>query len=328
MQFIDEAIIYLKAGNGGNGCASFRREKFVDRGGPDGGDGGRGGSIIFKANNNLNTLLDFRYKRHFKAENGEQGKGACKYGKSGKNMIIDVPVGTQILYENNDSILFDFTENGQSFEILKGGTGGLGNSHFKSSINQAPRRKTEGEVGEELYIRLHLKLLSDVGLVGLPNAGKSTFLSIVTAAKPKIADYPFTTLKPILGVVYCDEQEFVIADIPGLIEGASQGHGLGDKFLKHIERCNILLHLIDGSSDDIVRDYKTIKHELHSYSMVLVNKIEIICINKIDLLNSDEIKIKVQLLSDFTKRNIFVISSHTNFGIENLLREINRIVHQ
>ncbi len=320
MQFIDEAKIYLKAGDGGNGCVSFRREKYIDMGGPDGGDGGSGGGVVFRSNGHLNTLLSFRYKRHFKADNGESGKGSNRFGKSRKPLILEVPVGTQILHQDNDMVLFDFTATDQSFEILKGGKGGLGNSHFKSSINQAPRRRTEGEIGEELFVRLHLKLLSDVGLIGLPNAGKSTFLSVTTAAKPKIADYPFTTLKPILGVVYYDDREFVMADIPGLIEGAHNGLGLGDRFLKHIERCNILVHLVDASSDDIVRDYQTIRSELTSYSQSLKDKTEIICLNKCDLLTEQDIEDKLISLKQITSNSVFRISAYSNSGLENVVR--------
>lgn len=320
MQFIDEATIYVKAGDGGNGCASFRREKYVDMGGPDGGDGGSGGSIVFIANHHLNTLLNFRYKQHFKASNGEGGKGANRTGKSSPPLILEVPIGTQIFSENG-LMLFDFTVDEQQFELLKGGKGGLGNAHFKSSINQAPTRKTEGEVGEELWIKLKLKLLSDAGLIGLPNAGKSTFLASSTSAKPKIADYPFTTLSPGLGVVYVDQEEFVLADIPGLIEGASDGHGLGDKFLKHIERCGVLIHLVDGLSDDVVRDYNIIRHELESYSPLLKDKIEILCLNKCDSLSEEEIAEKVAMLKAITKSEIYTISTYTKSGMSMVLKK-------
>ncbi|MCC8377214.1 MAG: GTPase ObgE [Rickettsia endosymbiont of Graphium doson] len=320
MNFIDEVKIYIKGGNGGNGCVSFHREKFIDRGGPDGGDGGRGGSIIFRSNHHLNTLVNYRYKQHFIADSGENGKGSNKSGKSGKSLTLDVPIGTQIFVEDSDILLHDFTEDDQTFEIIKGGNGGLGNSHFKTSVNQAPRRRTEGEIAEEMWIQLSLKLLSDVGLVGLPNAGKSTFLSAVSAAKPKIADYPFTTLVPNLGVVYVDDEEFVIADIPGLIEGASQGHGLGDKFLKHIERCNVLIHLIDGSSEDVVADYNIVRTELESYSDYLKDKTQIICLNKIDVLTDEEIEEKTTQLQKITGKEIFPISTYTNTGITKIIK--------
>jgi GTP-binding protein len=326
MNFIDEAKIYLKAGNGGDGAISFHREKYIDMGGPDGGDGGRGGSIIFKSNSNINTLVNFRFKQYFKADNGENGKGSNRSGKSRESLILQVPVGTQIFVEDTDFLLYDFTEDEQIFEIIKGGKGGLGNSHFKSSINQAPRRRTEGEVAEEMWVDLRLKLLSDVGLIGLPNAGKSTFLAAVTAAKPKIADYPFTTLTPNLGVVYLDEEELVIADIPGLIEGAHLGHGLGDKFLKHIERCNLLIHLIDITSREIVVDYKTIKKELESYSELLKTKQEIICLNKCEMLLEEEINDKIAKLREHIDEEIFLISSYTKSGLNLVIKKALEII--
>lgn len=320
MQFIDESKIYLRSGNGGNGAVSFRREKFIERGGPDGGDGGRGGSIILKGNSHMNTLLHFRYKQHFKAENGEHGKGQNKAGKSAKNLVLEVPVGTQIFTESGN-ILFDCTEDGQEFEILKGGEGGLGNSHFKSSTNQAPRKRIDGGKGEEIWVSLKLKLISDAGLIGLPNAGKSTFLSRATAAKPKIADYPFTTLKPGLGVVYVDDEEYVLADIPGLIKGASDGQGLGDRFLKHIERCKILLHIIDATSENVASDYETIREELESYSDLLSEKEEIICLNKVEMLEEDEINSKKKEISEIAdNNNIFTISSYTGLNMDQVLK--------
>ncbi len=321
MNFIDEAKIYLKAGNGGDGAVSFRREKYIDMGGPDGGDGGCGGTIIFQSNSHLNTLVNFRYKQHFKAENGENGKGANRSGKSRSPLILQVPVGTQIFLENSDILLYDFTKNEQIFEIIKGGKGGLGNSHFKSSINQAPRRRTEGEIGEEMWVNLQLKLLSDVGLIGLPNAGKSTFLATVTSAKPKIGDYPFTTLSPNLGVVYVDDEEFVIADIPGLIEGAHLGSGLGDKFLKHIERCNLLIHLIDVTSDKLVADYKIIRTELESYSELLKSKKEIICLSKCDMVSDQEISDKVAKLREITDKEIFLVSTYNRTGLNLIIKK-------
>ena len=314
MQFIDEAKIYLKAGDGGHGCVSFRREKYQDMGGPDGGDGGRGSSIIFMSNPHLNTLLNFRFKQHFKGESGEHGKGANKTGKSRSPLILEVPIGTQIFTEDG-LLLYDFTKAHEQFEILKGGKGGLGNTHFKSSINQAPRRRTDGEAGEELDVWLKLKLLSDAGLVGLPNAGKSTFLASVSSAKPKIADYFFTTLKPGLGVVYVGEEEFVLADIPGLIEGAHQGHGLGDKFLKHIERCGVIIHLIDCTAENVVETYETIRNELISYSELLQDKPEIICLNKIDAIDEEEAESKVKILEKHAQKKIYKISTFTRKGM-------------
>ena len=320
MQFIDEARIYLKAGDGGNGCVSFRREKFIERGGPDGGNGGKGGSIIFESTKEINTLLDFRYKRHFKAKNGESGKGQNRTGKSSDDLVLRVPIGTQICSDDGLFIIKDFTHDQERFELIPGGKGGLGNINFKSSINQAPRKRTEGEEGEELDIFLKLKLLSDAGLVGLPNAGKSTFLAKATSAKPKIASYQFTTLKPGLGVVYVSEEEFVLADIPGLIEGASSGLGLGDKFLKHIERCGVLLHLIDASSEDVVGDYITIRKELDLYSEKLQEKTEIICLNKVDLISEEELEEKIELMKKATGKEISYVSGYTGQNMENILK--------
>ena len=321
MQFIDETKIYIKAGDGGNGGVSFRREKYIDRGGPDGGDGGRGGSIIFKSNSHLNTLIQFRFKKHFKAENGEQGKGYNKTGKSRDPLILEVPVGTQIFSEDGNLLIYDFVKDQEEFEILKGGKGGLGNAHFKSSTNQSPRKRTEGEIGGEMDIALKMKLLSDAGLVGLPNVGKSTFLSVSTSAKPKIADYHFTTLKPGLGVVYISDEEFVLADIPGLIEGAHEGSGLGDRFLKHIERCGVLIHVIDATHEDVVADYKTIRKELESYSPLLKDKYEILCINKIDSVSKEELDEKIQILEKLTKKKIYPISGYTKTGIDLVLKK-------
>jgi len=288
MHFIDEAKIYLKAGNGGAGSVSFRREKFIEYGGPDGGHGGHGADIILLATEGLNTLIDFRYKQHFRAETGMHGMGRNRSGKAGDNMVIEVPLGTQVFDENGDLLLADLSTPGQSFVVAHGGRGGAGNAAFKSSTNQAPYKAKPGVEGEEIWVWLKLKLLSDVGLIGLPNAGKSTFLSAVTSARPKIADYPFTTLKPQLGVAYCRDEELVIADIPGLIEGASEGYGLGDKFLKHIERCRVLLHLIDISGD-VVANYKIIRAELNNYSTALQHKKELIVLNKIDLVDEQRV---------------------------------------
>jgi GTP-binding protein len=308
MQFIDESKIYLRSGNGGNGSISFRREKFIERGGPDGGDGGRGGSVILKGNSHMNTLLHFRYRQHFKADHGEHGKGQNKAGKSANNLYLEVPLGTQIFSESGN-LLFDCTKDGGEFEILKGGNGGLGNSHFKSSTNQAPRKRIDGALGEELWISLKLKLISDAGLIGLPNAGKSTFLARATSAKPKIADYPFTTLKPGLGVVYVDDEEYVLADIPGLIKGASDGHGL-----------KILIHLIDATSEDVAKDYQTIRKELESYSDLLCDKEEIICLNKVEMLEEDEITSKKNDIAQITENPIFTISSYTGLNMDTVLK--------
>jgi GTP-binding protein len=327
MHFIDEARIFLKSGNGGHGCVSFRREKFIERGGPNGGNGGRGASIIFVANAHMNTLLSFRYKQHFRADNGEAGKGSDMDGKSKPPMILQVPIGTQILNEDLSLMLYDFTEEGQEYEILKGGKGGIGNAHFKSSTNQAPRFAIPGQITEEISVYLQLKLLADAGLVGLPNAGKSTFLAHVTNAKPKIADYPFTTLRPGLGVVKIEDNEFVLADIPGLIEGAHLGSGLGDRFLKHIERCKILIHLIDASSDDVTRDYQIIRNELDSYSSDLTEKIEIVCLNKIDIVPEELLGQKTAALEAAINKKILHISGATGQNIKTVLYKTFDAIH-
>lgn len=319
MQFIDEAKVYLKSGDGGKGCVSFRREKFVEEGGPDGGNGGKGGDIVFKASKDLNTLIDFRYKQHFKAQSGEGGKGRNRTGKSGQQMIVIVPVGTQIVSEDGSTVIVDMDFDGKEFLMLRGGDGGRGNINYKSSVNQAPRRATPGFEGDELWVWLKLKLLSDVGLLGLPNAGKSTFLSVVSSAKPKIADYPFTTIKPQLGVVYSNHEEFVVADIPGLIEGASEGKGLGDKFLKHLERCSILLHLIDCSSEDIVADYKTIVKEVNSYSDEVKKKKRIIVLTKTDLIDSKTLESKIKKLKKVAKQEILTCCSATRENIQSII---------
>lgn len=328
MQFIDEVKIHLQAGNGGNGASSFRREKFIPRGGPDGGDGGRGGSIVFECVKDLNTLIDFRFKQHFDAKNGKYGRGANQNGLSGEDLVLRVPLGTQVFSEDKSELIADLMHDGERITIVKGGRGGLGNVNFKSSTNRAPTFAQKGEQGEDKWVRLELKLLSDAGLLGMPNAGKSTFLASTTRAKPKIADYPFTTLKPQLGVVYIDEHEFVLADIPGLIEGASEGRGLGDRFLKHVERCGVLLHLIDGSAEDIVENYSVIREELAGYSEELMNKPEIIAINKIDLLEDDELKKKTAALKAHLKKSgqkspkVFAISGATTKGVTAILREL------
>ncbi|MEK9726222.1 MAG: GTPase ObgE, partial [Rhodospirillaceae bacterium] len=288
MKFLDEAKIYLKSGDGGNGCVSFRREKYVEFGGPDGGDGGRGGDIAFICVDNLNTLIDFRYRQHFKAGRGNHGMGKNRTGANGKSIVIKVPVGTQILSEDKSEVIADMTQAGETRTFLRGGDGGHGNARFKSSTNQAPRRFDPGWPGEEMWVWLRLKLIADAGLVGLPNAGKSTFLAAVTAAHPKIGDYPFTTVHPNLGVVRMGNDEFILADIPGLIEGASDGAGLGTRFLGHIERCRILLHLIDATADDPLHDYRIVRDELAAYGAGLADKPTVAALNKCDAIDAEE----------------------------------------
>ncbi len=320
MKFLDEAKIYLKAGDGGNGACSFRHEKFIEFGGPDGGCGGKGGDVVFVAKNNLNTLIDFRYQQHFKAEKGHNGAGRNCTGAGGENLIIHVPVGTEIVMDDGETVLADMTEEGQTFTAAKGGHGGRGNEFFKTSTNQAPHFAEEGEAGEELWVWLRLKLIADVGLVGLPNAGKSTFLTALTRARPKIADYPFTTLHPNLGVATVDGKEILIADIPGLIEGASEGAGLGDRFLKHVERCGALIHLVDGTAEDVVADYKMIRAELEKYSDKLAAKPELVALNKCDAMTEDDAKKKAQKLKRALKKDIFVISGVAHKGLTDLMR--------
>ncbi len=326
MKFLDEVKIYIKSGDGGSGCCSFRREKFISHGGPDGGDGGRGGAIYIECVDNLNTLIDFRYSQHFKAKDGRSGSGQNCHGSASEDIIIKVPVGTEILTEDREHVIADLTEVGQRILLAKGGDGGLGNAHFKSSTNQAPRHKTLGWPGEEMWIWLRLKLISDAGLVGLPNAGKSTFLAAVSAAKPKIADYPFTTLKPQLGVVYIDESEFVIADLPGLIAGAHEGIGLGDKFLKHVERSGVLLHLIDITHDNIIEAYEVIRHELVEYG--LEDKVEVIALSKSDSLSEDEIKKKKAILKKHTGQEIYAMSAAAGQGVKPVLRKLREHIEE
>ncbi|NBV06086.1 MAG: GTPase ObgE [Proteobacteria bacterium] len=334
MQFIDEARIHLKAGDGGNGASSFRREKFIPRGGPDGGDGGRGGSIIFECVKDLNTLVDFRFQQNFIAKSGVKGHGANRNGPAGVDMVLKVPLGTQVFSEDGSQIIADLTTHGETIVVAKGGRGGLGNANFKSSTNRAPTYFQKGEEGEQFWVNLKLKLLSDAGLLGMPNAGKSTFLAATTRAKPKIADYPFTTLKPQLGVVYVDKHEFVLADIPGLIKGASDGKGLGDRFLKHVERCGVLLHLIDISSEDVVENYQVIRQELSGYSPELLQKMEVIALSKTDLLPAEEVKKKLTKIKNFLKKQgqknpqVFTISAATSQGVEEVLRELYKKIVQ
>ena len=320
MKFLDQAKIYVEAGYGGSGSASFRREKFVEFGGPDGGDGGDGGSIILTAEENLNTLVDFRFKQHFKAEKGQNGMGKKKTGRSGNNLILKVPVGTQIFEEDNNTLIEDLKRKGQKIVLAKGGKKGLGNVRFKSSTNRAPRKKTDGSEGESFWIWLQLKIIADIGIVGMPNAGKSSLLSILTRAKPKIANYPFTTLNPNLGVTSYNDKEITIADIPGIIEGAHSGVGLGDKFLRHIERCKSLVHLIDIANENILEDYFKIRKELSKYSKNLIKKKEIIVFNKIDLMSNSEIDNKINLFKKKIKKNIYKISTVQKKGITDIKR--------
>lgn len=328
MKFLDEAKVYIKSGDGGNGCMSFRREKFIPLGGPDGGNGGRGGSVIAECVSGLNTLIDYRYQQHFKAKKGQHGMGSSCTGAGGPDMIMKLPLGTQIFAEDGETLIADLTKVGQKVLLAKGGKGGIGNEAFKSSTNQSPRTATPGEPGEELWLWLRLKLMSNAGLLGLPNAGKSTFLAAVSRAKPKIADYPFTTLTPQLGVVYIDEREFVLADIPGLIEGAHEGVGLGLKFLGHVERSGILLHLIDGTQDDVVTAYKTIRKELKAYSAELAKKPELVALNKCDALTEDEIKEKAAALKKASKKKVWKISGVSGDGVKDVLREMMKVIDE
>jgi GTPase len=307
MQFLDQCKIYLKSGDGGAGSMSFRREKFIEFGGPDGGDGGKGGDIIFVAQDNLNTLIDYRYQQHFRAQKGRGGAGRNRTGAGGDDLVLRVPVGTQILGEDGETVIADMVRPGQRRVLLRGGDGGFGNQHYKSSTNQAPRRADPGWPGAETWVWLRLKLIADAGLVGLPNAGKSTLLARVTHAKPKIADYPFTTLRPQLGVVRLDDREFVLADLPGLIEGASEGAGLGTRFLGHVERCAVILHLIDGTAEDVVAAYTTIRGELAGYGHGLSDKPEMIGLNKIDAIDPDEVRRKCRALARAAGRGAMVL---------------------
>ena len=322
MKFLDQAKINLKAGNGGSGSASFRREKFVEFGGPDGGDGGNGGSILFEAERNLNTLIDYRYSQHFKAENGKPGSKKNKTGANGKDLILKVPIGTQIYEEDNNTIIYDFKKNKEKFLVASGGKGGLGNVRFKSSTNRAPRKKTNGKVGEEFWIWLQLKIIADVGIIGLPNAGKSSLLAALTRAKPKIANYPFTTINPNLGVTYYNNKEVTLADIPGLVEGAHKGVGLGDKFLRHIERCKILIHLLDIKESSLVENYLKIRSELKSYDISLSKKKEIIYFNKSDLLGKNELEEKLHIFRSKIKKKYKVISVFKKDDIQTIKKEL------
>ncbi len=326
MKFLDEAKVYIRSGDGGNGCVAFRREKFIEFGGPSGGNGGRGGDIIVEAVDGLNTLIDYRYQQHFKAQKGAHGMGKDCHGAGGKDLTLKVPVGTQIFDEDRETLLADLTKVGERVVLAQGGNGGFGNAHFKSSTNRAPRNANPGQSGEERWIWLRLKLIADAGLVGLPNAGKSTFLAAVSAARPKIADYPFTTLHPQLGVVEIDGREFVLADIPGLIEGAHEGAGLGDRFLGHIERCRVLLHLVDGTGEHAGKAYKTVRAEIEAYDDALAEKAEIVALNKADALSAEDLKQQVARLKRAAKKTPLVMSAVTREGVDEVLRALLKVI--
>ncbi|MCL6282115.1 GTPase ObgE [Ruegeria sp. 2012CJ41-6] len=322
MKFLDLAKVYIRSGGGGGGCVSFRREKFIEYGGPDGGDGGKGGSVWAEAVHGLNTLIDFRYQQHFFARNGQPGKGQQRTGKDGDDIILRVPVGTEILDEDEETVIADLTEVGQRVQLARGGNGGFGNLHFKSSTNQAPRRANPGQEGVERTLWLRLKLIADVGLLGLPNAGKSTFLAATSNARPKIADYPFTTLHPNLGVVGVDNVEFVVADIPGLIAGAHEGRGIGDRFLGHVERCAVLLHLVDGTSETVAEDYQTIITELEAYGGHLADKPRVTVLNKVDALDEDQREEAAQALRDASGGSVMLMSGVAREGVTEVLRAL------
>ncbi len=328
MKFLDQAKIYVKSGDGGDGCVAFRREKYVEFGGPNGGDGGRGGDVVCECVDGLNTLIDFRYQQHFKGKRGHHGMGKDRTGAKGADRVIKVPMGTQILDEDNDLVIADMTEIGQRVILARGGDGGYGNARFKSSTNRAPRRFDPGYPGEEKWLWLRLKLIADIGLVGLPNAGKSTFLAAVSRARPKIADYPFTTLHPNLGVAAVDEGELVIADIPGLIEGAHEGAGLGTRFLGHVERCGALLHLVDGAGEDAAGAYRTVRRELEQYGGDLADKPEVVALNKCDALADDDAEALTAELAETSGKDVAVISGAAGTGVKDLLRALERIARE
>ena len=328
MKFLDQAKIYIRSGNGGAGAVSFRREKFLEFGGPDGGDGGRGGDVWVEAVDGLNTLIDYRYQQHFRAKTGMHGMGRNMTGGKGDDVVLKVPVGTQIFEEDDETLICDITEIGQRYRLAKGGNGGFGNLHFTTSTNRAPRRANPGQEGIERTIRLRLKLIADAGLVGLPNAGKSTFLASVTAAKPKIADYPFTTLHPNLGVARVDAREFVIADIPGLIEGASEGVGLGDRFLGHVERTRVLLHLVSAQEEDVVKAYEVIRGELEAYEHGLADKPEIVALSQVDTLDAEARKAKVKALKKACGRDPLLLSAVSHEGLNDALRQLAAVIDQ
>jgi len=326
MKFLDQAKVFIQGGAGGNGTISFRREKFIEFGGPDGGDGGRGGSVYAECVSGLNTLIDYRYQQHFKATRGISGSGGNRHGASGFDVVLKVPVGTQILTDDKETVIADMTEVGQKVLLAKGGNGGFGNAYFKTATNQAPRRANNGLPGDEAWVWLRLKLIADAGLVGLPNAGKSTFLAAVSAAKPKIADYPFTTLHPNLGVVGVDNTEFVLADIPGLIEGAHEGVGIGDRFLGHIERCRVLLHLVDATQDDVAEAYRVVRGELNAYGCGLEEKREVLALTKTDALTQDVIDMQIEMLEKAAGKSVHVISSLAGSGVPTLLRHMRKYI--
>jgi GTPase len=326
MKFLDQAKVYIRSGNGGAGCVSFRREKYIEFGGPDGGNGGRGGDVYVECVDGLNTLIDYRFRQHFKAKTGMHGMGRDRTGGDGNDIVLRVPVGTQIFDEDNETLLADFTEVGQRVRILEGGRGGMGNAFFKSSTNRAPRKAQPGEEGKELWVWLRLKLIADAGLVGLPNAGKSTFLAAVSRAKPKIAEYPFTTLNPQLGVVYVHNEEFVLADIPGLIEGAHEGAGLGDRFLGHVERCNVLLHLVDGTIEDVAGAYTTIRRELEEYGHGLADKPQIVALSKCDALDGKTRAQRLKALQKASKASVRLISAASGEGVQDVLSELLSVI--
>ncbi len=328
MKFLDQAKIYVKAGDGGAGCISFRREKFVEFGGPDGGDGGKGGDVVVECVENLNTLIDYRYRQHFKAKNGRPGMGRNRAGPGGEDCVVRVPPGTQVFAEDQETLLADLQVPGERVILARGGNGGFGNAHFKSATNQAPRRANPGQPGEELTVWLRLKLIADAGIVGLPNAGKSTLLKTITSARPKVADYPFTTLHPNLGVVRAGDADFVLADIPGLIEGAHEGAGLGTRFLGHVERCRVLLHLVDATSDDVAAAYRTVRRELKAYGAGLDRKKEILALSKCDAVDTGTLAARVEALKKSARKAPLLISAVSGAGLEEiryaLAREIGR----
>ena len=323
MKFLDQAKVHLQSGKGGDGCVGFRREKFIEFGGPDGGNGGRGGDVVAIAVANLNTLIDYRYQQHFRAQHGQNGSGSNKTGADGETIVMKLPVGTQILADDGESIIADLTKPGQRVVLARGGDGGFGNTHYKSSTNRAPRRADPGWPGEGMSVWLRLKLIADAGLVGLPNAGKSTFLAATSRARPKIADYPFTTLAPQLGVVGIDESEFVVADLPGLIEGAHEGAGLGHRFLGHVERCNVILHLVDATAEDPVASWRTIRRELKRYGHGLDRKPEVIGLNKIDALTPEEIARARAALAKASRRKVWPLSGASGAGVREVLRALH-----
>jgi GTP-binding protein len=328
MKFLDEAKVYVRSGDGGNGCVAFRREKFIEFGGPSGGDGGRGGDVVVEAVDGLNTLIDYRYRQHFKARPGGNGMGKDRHGANGDDVVIKVPVGTQLFDDDKVTLIADLTNAGQRVVLFEGGNGGFGNARFKTSTNRAPEHANPGQPGEERWIWLRLKLIADAGLVGLPNAGKSTFLATVSAAKPKIADYPFTTLNPQLGVFAIDDAEFVLADIPGLIEGAHEGAGLGDRFLGHVERCRVLLHLVDGTCEHAGKAYKTVRDELEAYGHGLEDKPEIVALSKSDALTPEQIKQQTARLKRAAKKTPLLISALAGDGVPEVLRALLKVINE